>query len=411
MKDNNVIGLAERAKDECWTTLEQIARTGARQMLAAALENEVEEYLQSYDPVEGRARMVRNGYHRQRSVQTGLGPIEVKAPRVRDREGTEKFTSAILPKFLRRVASVDNLIPALYLRGVSTGNMEEALEAILGEGARGLSPTNIGRLKTGWEADYRSWNSRDLSGKQYVYWWVDGIYFNVRLDEQRSCVLVVMGATNEGKKEIVAVVDGYRESKDSWREVLLDLKKRGLDQPPKLCVGDGALGFWSAVSEVYPAIRTQRCWVHKTANVLDKMPKSVQGRAKEKLHAIYLAPTRKEGYSAFDHFIKCYRAKYPKAVECLEKDRDSLMAFYDFPAEHWQHIRSTNPIESTFATVRHRHRQTKGCGSRIATLTMVFKLAESAQKRWRRLKGHHQIEKIIKGIQFKDGEEVLQEAA
>ncbi len=310
---------------------------------------------------------------------------------------------------MRRMPSLDALIPALYLKGISTGDMQEALEAILGPKAKGLSATNIVRLKEGWMKDYEDWCRRDLSDKRYVYFWADGIYFNVRLEKDRPCILVIMGALEDGTKEIIAVHDGQRESKLSWQEVLRDLKKRGLREGPKLAVGDGALGFWAALEEEFPEARMQRCWTHKTVNILDKLPKRVQPSAKDKIHEMYLSPTKEEALEAYDTFIGLYEAKYPKAVECLRKDKEVLFTFYDFPAEHWTDLRTTNPIESTFSTVRHRTRQTKGCGSRKATMMMVFKLAEQAQKHWRRLNGYKLIPKVIEGVKFKDGEMIKPE--
>ncbi len=381
-------------------------------MLQAALETEVAEYLEQHRMQlddDGHRLVVRNGHLPERDLVTGVGPVRLKQPRVRDNREGEKFTSKILPPFMRRAPSVDALIPVLYLKGVSTGDFSEALKAILGPNAAGLSPTNVVRLKEGWKKDYEAWSKRDLSGKKYVYWWADGIHFNVRLDKDRPCMLVVMGALEDGKKELVGIIDGYRESKASWTTLLRGLKRRGLSTTPKLAVGDGALGFWAAVEEAFPGIAEQRCWVHKTANILDKMPKSVQPDAKKLIHEMYLSPTRDAALGAFDEFEKRYQAKYPKAVDCLVKDKDVLFTFYDFPAEHWLHLRTTNPIESTFATVRHRTRQTKGCGSRLATLTMVFKLAMEAERRWRRLNGHQLIAKVIEGVSFVDG--VLNEAA
>ena len=389
--------------------LEETLREGARSMLQKAIEYEVEEYiqmLQEEKEANGRRSIVRNGYLPERTIQTGIGPILIKQPRVRDKRTVVKFTSAILPPYMRRTPTLETVIPALYLKGISTGDFSEALESILGENAKGLSPANIVRLKSGWEKEYKEWSNRTLSGKHYVYIWVDGIYFNVRLEESRPCLLVIIGALADGTKEVIGIYDGHRESKESWKEALHDLKRRGVSIEPSLAIGDGALGFWAAVEEVFPSTRQQRCWVHKTVNVLDKMSKSVHGHAKMLIHEMYMAPTKEKGLKAFDAFMKSYEAKYPKACECLKKDKDQLFTFYDFPAEHWQHIRTTNPIESTFATVRHRTRQTKGCGSRIATLTMVFKLALSAQKHWRKLQGYQLIEKVVKGVQFKDGIEV-----
>jgi len=389
--------------------LEDTLREGARKLLQQAIENEVQEHikmLQEERDEKGRRAIVRNGYLPERSIITGIGPISIKQPRVRDKRKEMNFTSAILPPYMRRTASLESVIPALYLKGVSTGDFSEALESILGENVRGLSSTNIVRLKGVWEGEYKEWCQRDLSGKHYVYIWVDGIYFNVRLEASRPCLLVIIGALEDGTKEVIGIYDGHRESKESWMESLHDLKRRGVSIEPSLSIGDGALGFWAAVEEVFPSTKQQRCWVHKTVNVLDKMAKSAQCHAKMLLHEMYMAPTKEEGLKAFNAFIKLYEAKYPKACECLKKDKDRLFTFYDFPAEHWQHIRTTNPIESTFATVRHRTRQTKGCGSRIATLTMVFKLALSAQKHWRKLRGHQLMSKVVKGVRFKDGIEV-----
>lgn len=409
MKENLILKDKNRHSNEFKNSLEEVLREGARRLLSQAIENEVQEYIDQFKDLkteENKRVVTRNGYLPERFIQTGLGEVLVKQPRVRDCRKEKKFTSHILPPYLRRTSSLDALIPALYLKGVSTGDFAEALDALLGENAKGLSPTNIVRLKEGWEKDFKEWQGRDLTGKHYVYFWVDGIYFNIRLDKDRPCLLVIIGALDNGKKELVAIHDGVRESKLSWKEVLQDLKKRGLTISPKLAIGDGALGFWSALEEEYPQARHQRCWVHKTANVLDKMPKSVQANAKKMIHEIYMAPTKQEGLKAFEGFIKLYEGKYPKACECLLKDRQELMTFYDFPSMHWQHIRTTNPIESTFATIRHRTRQTKGSGSRLATLTMVYKLAISAESHWKRLKGHELISKIISGVQFKDGEEV-----
>lgn len=395
-------------KNPFGNALEEVLREGARKMLQQAIENEVTEFIREHQQItdeKGHQLVTRNGYQPCRWIQTGIGPIEVRKPRVKSEKEEVRFSSAILPRYMRRVPSLDALIPALYLKGIATSDFPEALKAILGEGAQGLSPTNIARLKESWEEEYQEWQERSLEGKQYVYIWADGIYFNVRLDKDRPCLLVLIGATLEGKKEILAIHDGIRESKISWKEVLQDLKKRGLEKSPSLAIGDGALGFWGALEEEFPACQQQRCWVHKTANILDKLPKSVQGSAKKAIHEIYLAPNKKKAEEAFQRFLNLYEAKYPKACECLQKDLQRLLTFYDYPAEHWQHIRTTNPIESTFATIRHRTRQTKGCGSRIATLTMVYKLMDSAEKHWRRLKGSTLIGKVVEGIKFKDGEE------
>jgi len=387
-------------------------REGARRMLQTAIENEVAEYIEDHEHIRdenGYRKVVRNGHLPQRELVTGIGPIKISRPRVNDKREGERFTSNILPPFMRRVPSIDALIPCLYLKGISTGDFVEALEAILGPQASGLSATNIVRLKDIWKQDYEQWRKKDLSEKQYVYIWVDGIYFNVRLDDERSCILVMIGATVDGKKELIAVYDGYRESKLSWQEVLRDLKARGLRKFPELATGDGALGFWAAVAEEFPTTRIQRCWVHKTANILDKMPKGVQGRAKKRIHDMYTAETKKQALKAYEEFLHLYEAKFPAACECLRKDKDVLFTFYDFPAEHWAHIRSTNPIESTFATVRLRTVRTKGCGSRTATLTMVYKLAEQAEKHWRRLNKSELIILVIQGVEFVDG--VMQQVA
>jgi transposase-like protein len=386
--------------------LEDVIREGAQRMLQAAIEMEVAEHigrLARVTDAAGHRLVVRNGWKRERAIQTGIGPVKVQQPRVQDHRPGEAFTSAILPPYMRRVPSVDALIPALYLHGISTGDFGEALSAILGPQAQGLSATNIVRLKEGWRQDFEVWQKRDLSAKHYVYVWADGVHFNVRLEDDRTCILVLIGATADGDKELLAVYDGYRESKASWKEVLRDLKKRGLKRAPLLATGDGALGFWSAMEEEWPTTRAQRCWVHKTANILDKMPKGVQGRAKSAIHDMYMAETKKEALSALTTFLDTYKAKYPKACECLLDSQDALFAFYDFPAEHWVHLRTTNPIESTFATVRHRTRRTKGCGSRMATLTMVFKLATEAEKHWRKLNNHELIFKVIQGAIFVDG--------
>lgn len=386
--------------------LEDVIRAGAQRMLQAAIEMEVAEHIGRLSGVTdptGHRLVVRNGWKPERAIQTGIGSIRVQQPRVQDHRPGEAFTSRILPPYMRRVPSMDALIPALYLHGISTGDFGEALSAILGPQAQGLSATNIVRLKEGWKQDFESWQKRDLSAKQYVYVWADGVHFNVRLEDDRTCILVLIAATADGDKELLAVYDGYRESKASWKEVLRDLKKRGLKRAPLLATGDGALGFWSAMEEEWPTTRAQRCWVHKTANILDKMPKGVQGRAKSAIHDMYMAETKKAALSALDDFLTTYKAKYPKACECLLDSQDALFAFYDFPAEHWVHLRTTNPIESTFATVRHRTRRTKGCGSRMATLTMVFKLATEAEKHWRKLNNHELIFKVIQGAIFVDG--------
>jgi putative transposase len=396
--------------------LTAILRDGAQRLLAEAVEAEVRAWIASHAHVTdeaGRRQVVRNGYLPKRSILTGIGPVEVEQPRVLDRRGEngEVFSSKILPSYLRKTRSLEELIPWLYLKGVSTGDFGEALCALVGPEAEGLSASTITRLKTVWEEEFKEWNERSLEGQQYVYVWADGVHFNIRLEEDRQCILVLMGASADGKKELIAIADGYRESEQSWKELLLDVKARGLVVDPKLATGDGALGFWKALPQVYPTTRVQRCWVHKTANVLDKLPKRIQPGAKEALHQIWMAETRKDAHEAFDLFLETYGAKYPKACECLSKDRAELLTFYDFPAEHWKHLRTTNPIESTFATVRLRHRRTKGSGSRVACLTMVFKLMQSAAKRWRLLNGYQLLNDVIQGVHFIDGIKPKKDAA
>jgi transposase-like protein len=379
--------------------------------LAEALEVEIEEFLGQYRELRdtrGRQRIVRNGYLPEREIQTGVGSVPAKVPRARDREaGTEsiRFTSSILPPYLRRSKSIEDLLPWLYLKGISTGDFGEALESLLGPGAPGLSPSTICRLKKSWESEYGNWNRRDLSDKEYVYVWADGVYFQARLEEAKQCILVLMGSTPSGEKELIAIQDGYRESEQSWLELLLDLKQRGLPLSPKAAVGDGALGFWKAMRKVYPTTRSLRCWVHKTANVLNKLPKSSQSKAKAAIHEIWMAESRKKAKRALDAFVEAYGAKYPQAVECLLKDREELLAFYDFPADHWKHLRTTNPIESTFATTKLRTAKTRGCLSRTTALTMVFQLCRSAQKKWRKLDGYEMLAKVIEGVKFVDGVE------
>jgi transposase-like protein len=397
--------------------LTEILRGGAREMLGNAIEAEVADYLAAHAhqrDADGHRLVVRNGHAPERELQTGLGAIPVKQPRVNDKRVDDdgnrlRFTSKILPPYLRKTKSIEELIPWLYLRGISTGDFSQALAALLGPEAPGLSASTVVRLTQAWQQDHKTWSKRSLAGKRYVYWWVDGIYFNIRLEADRQCILVVMGATETGKKELIAVQDGFRENEQSWTELLLDLKARGLDAGPQLAVGDGALGFWKALRKVYGQSREQRCWVHKTGNVLNKLPKGKQAKGKSMLHDIWMASTREDANKAFDLFVESYQAKYPKAVKCLTEDRDVLLAFYDFPAEQWMHIRTTNPIESTFATVRLRTKRTKGSGSRAACLAMVFKLTMCAEKTWRALNGSSLLPDVIRGVQFVDG--VKQEAA
>jgi len=401
----------ESAEREIPIELDEIVRRGAQRMLQEALDFEVCEYVNRHahaQDEEGRRQVVRNGYLPKRKLVTGAGCLEVEQPRVRDlRDPGDpqrgEFTSKILPPYLRRTKNIDELIPWLYLRGISTKDMQPALEAILGRDAKGLSANIVTRLTTVWHGELDEWNRRDLSKKEYVYLWADGIHFNIRLEEDRQCILVLMGATKDGTKELIAIQDGFRESAQSWKELLLDIKSRGLEVDPKIAIADGALGFWKAVGMIYPTTRSQRCWVHKTANILNKLPKHKQPQAKADIHNIWMAETRKDASEAFELFVSKYKDKYPKATQCVANDEDELLAFYDFPAEHWPHLRTTNPIESTFATVRHRHRKTKGSGSRTACLSMVFKLAQVASENWRRLKGSQRLLQVIAGDKFVDG--------
>jgi len=391
--------------------LTEVLRSGARELLQQAVEAEVAEFITQHRELkdEGeRQRVVRNGYQPERTIQTGIGDVPVKQPRVRDRGGKIKFSSNILPRYLRRTRSLEELLPWLYLKGVSTNDFATALTVLLGADAPGLSAATISRLKEVWKEEQQQWSRRDLSGKNFVYLWADGVHFGVRLEDASQCILVVIGATADGKKQLLAMGDGYRESEASWQELLLDLKQRGLTIDPKLAIGDGALGFWKALPQVFGTTRAQRCWVHKTMNVLNKLPQGLQAKAKADLHEIWMAESRVDAAQAFDNFLLTYEAKYPKATECLAKDRDPLLTFYDFPAEHWLHIRTTNPIESTFATVRLRTTKTRGCVSRAGLLAMVFKLVKTAEQNWRTLKGHALLAQVIEGVKFKDG---LQEGA
>lgn len=399
--------------------LTEVLRHGARALLAQAVEAELSAWLESHADKrteDGRRRVVRHGHLPEREIMTGIGPVTVRCPRVRDRVGKAaerfRFWSAILPRYARRSKSLEVLIPILYLKGVSTGAFEEALTALLGKDASGLSASTISRLKEAWLEEHVRWSKRDLSAQRYVYFWVDGIHVQARLEDDAQCLLVIVGATPEGKKELVGLIDGVRESAQSWRELLLDLKRRGLTIAPEIAVADGALGFWQAVEEVWPKTRGQRCWVHKTANLLNKLPKSQHPKAKQALQEIWMAATKAEALTAFDAFVETWGVKYDKAVECLTKDREALLAFYDFPAEHWKHLRTTNIIESVFATVRHRTVRSKGCLSNKTALAMVFKLAEDAEKTsWRRLNGHNQLPKLILGVKFADGIEVVRSQA
>ena len=414
MEERKVIAL-ENLGEQGPDALTDVLREGARKMLAQAIEAEVEGFLAAHGDARdeaGHRQVVRNGYLPERTIQSGIGDIAVKAHRVRDRSGSGiRFTSAILPPYLRRTKSIEELLPWLYLKGISTGDFSEALAALLGPGAPGLSATTISRLKAVWQGELEAWQRRDLARKRYVYFWVDGVYFQARLEQAKQCFLVIIGADEAGNKELVGFWDGFRESEQSWSELLLDLKSRGLTMGPKLATGDGALGFWKALRKDYGQARQQRCWVHKTANVLNKLPKGLQPQAKQRLHDIWMAPEKQEAEQAFHLFCDSYRAKYPKAAECLEKDHDVLLTFYDFPAEHWVHIRTSNSIESTFATVRLRTAKTRGCLSRETASTMVFKLALCAQRTWRKLNGSNWMAEVIEGVPFEDGIKVDKIAA
>ena len=416
MTDTNVIKLAQPGTFT--DSLTEILRNGAHALLAQAVELEVTDFIGRYADLKtaaGRQRLVRHGHLPKREIMTGIGPVAVRQPRVRDREPSAgeriRFSSSILPPYARRTKSLEVLIPILYLKGISTGDFEEALGALLGKDAGGLSASTIGRLKEAWADEHARWLDRDLSGKRYVYFWVDGIYVQARLEDDAQCLLVIIGTTAEGKKELVGLADGIRESAQSWKELLLDLKRRGLTIGPQLAVADGALGFWKAIDQVWPKTYAQRCWVHKTTNVLNKLPKSLQAKAKRALQDIWMAETRQDAEAAFDGFIECYGLKYEKAVECLSEDRVPLLAFYDFPAEHWKHLRTTNPIESTFATVRHRTIRSRGCLSNKTALAMIFKLAQAAEKSWHRLRGYDQLPKVICGVKFNNGIEVVRSQA
>ncbi len=414
MTDSSVIKLSQPGT--FCDPLTEVLRSGARALLAQAVEAEVAAFVSiNADKLteDGRRRLVRHGHLPEREIMTGIGPVAVRAPRVRDRlgkgEARIRFSSAILPPYARRSKSLEVLIPILYLKGVSTGDFEEALAALLGRDAGGLSAATVARLKDTWADEHARWLRRDLSAKRYVYVWADGIYVQARLEDHAQCLLVIIGATPEGRKELIGLVDGVRESAQSWRELLLDLRRRGLATAPELAVADGALGFWQAIEEVWPKTRGQRCWVHKTANVLNKLPKSQQSKAKRALQDIWMAETKTDAGTAFHAFIETYALKYDKAAACLVKDHEALLAFYDFPAEHWKHLRTTNPIESTFATVRHRTVRSKGCLSNKTARAMVFKLVQAAEKTWRRLDGHNQLPKLIQGVKFIDGIEAVRQ--
>jgi putative transposase len=397
----------ERSPARFGMTLEDLLREGARELIEKAVGAELAELLGSYENVRtlhGQQALVRNGYLPEREIMTAVGPVSVRIPKVRDRsrQGV-KFNSLLVPPYVRRSKSLSAALPWLYLKGISTGEMGAALEVLVGEGAKGLSPAVVSRLKAQWGEEYGAWMKRDLAEERYIYWWADGIYSSLRSEDERLCLLVIMGVLPSGEKRFVAISDGFRESTESWKTLLRDLKDRGLQLGPRLAIGDGSLGFWAALTEVYPDTKAQRCWVHKTVNVLDCLPKSLQTKAKSELQAIFMAETREQAYAAFDRFIRTYAAKYPKAVEKLLRDREALLAYYDFPAEHWQHIRSTNPIESTFATIRHRSNRTKNCVSRNTLLGLVYRLAGEAEKGWQRIRGFERIEAMEAGVVFKDG--------
>jgi len=412
--DTKVVRL--RQPDEIDDPLTDVLRAGARRLLAQAIELEADAFLADMRNLklpDGRARLVRHGHGPEREIQTGIGPVPVSRVRIRDRGVTTavdrvRFSSSILPKWARRTRSLDALLPVLYLRGVSTGDFQDALAALLGCDAPNLSPSVIARLTAEWQAEYVRWQGRDLSARRYVYVWADGVYLQARMEEHAECMLVLIGATPEGRKELVGFQVGVRESAQSWRELLIEVKRRGLTIAPEIAVGDGALGFWKALDEIYPGTRHQRCWLHKIGNVLNKVVKSVQPAIKADLREIHGAPTRAAAEGAVNVFVEKYGAKYPRAAECLTKDQDALLAFYDFPAEHWDHLRTSNPIESVFATVRHRTVRTKGALSPTTARLMVFKLVMAASKTWRRLKGENQLPKVVAGVTFRDGTEVTE---
>jgi len=387
-------------------SLSEILRTGARRLLMQAIEQEVEEYIASNiseKDSDGKRLVVRNGYSKERSVQTGIGTFDISMPRVHDKRPDKHFTSRLLPPYLRKTKEIEELIPWLYLKGISTGDFSDALVSILGENSKGFSANTVVRLKEAWQEDYEVWNKRKFSESEYVYIFADGVYFNLRLEGERQCILVIMGVKSDGTKELVAVEDGVRESEMSWTQILIDLKNRGFTNGPELAIGDGALGFWNAMEKIYPQSKHQRCWVHKTANVLNKLPKGQQPQAKSLLNEIYMSSTKKDSIIAWRKFVTIFQDKYPKAVECLDKNKNDLLTFYDFPAAHWIHIRTSNSIESLFATVRLRHRKTKGSATAKACLAMVFKLAQNAQKGWRKIKGYEKLIDVVNKVEFIDG--------
>lgn len=409
MGKSNVVELEGRAGSA--DPLTELLRTGARQLLQQAIEAEVQELLAAHSSrllEGGRAGVVRNGHLPEREIQTGIGPVTVRIPKVRAKTGAPiTFRSALVPPYVRKAQSLEAALPWLYLKGVSTGEMSAALEVLVGPEARGLSASTVSRLKRAWAAEYQAWREEPLDKDRWVYLWADGVYSGLRAEQAKLCALVIIGVNERGEKHFLAIEDGVRESTQSWREVLLKLKSRGMNVP-QLAVGDGAMGFWAALEEVYPGTRHQRCWMHKTMNVLNCLPKSLQPKAKQALHEIWQANTREDAQKAFDLFLTTYEPKYPKAALCLQKDREELMAFYDFPAQHWQSIRTSNPIESTFGTIRHRTKRSKGCLTRDGMLHMMFKLGQCAQKNWRRQRGFDYLAKVIIGVKFRDGIEVTE---
>jgi transposase-like protein len=409
MEKNTVVELAGR--DTIADPLTEMLRTGARQLIDKAVEFELQELLEQHcerRTDDGKAGVVRNGYLPRRELQTGVGPVTIRIPKIRANTGEPvTFRSALVPPYVRKTRSLEAALPWLYLKGVSSGEMDEALKVLVGPQARGLSASTVSRLKQVWAQEYRAWNDAPLDKERWVYVWADGVYSGLRSEHTKLCALVVIGVTARGEKRFLVIEDGVRESTQSWREVLLRLKSRGMNVP-ELAIGDGAMGFWGALEEVYGDTRQQRCWMHKTMNVLNCLPKTVQAKARQALQEIWHAETKADADKAFDLFLKTYEPKYPKATQCLQKDREELMAFYDFPAQHWQSIRTSNPIESTFGTIRHRTRRSKGCLTRDGMLHMMFKLGHCAQKKWRRLRGFDDLAKVITGIRFKDGIEVTE---
>jgi len=409
MEMSNIVDFSSR--DEISDALTDLLRTGAQQLIASAVEAELEGFLRQFSQTRttaGHAEVVRNGHHPARPIQTGIGPVSVRIPKVRSKEGKPvTFRSALVPPYVRKTRTLEATLPWLYLKGISTGEMGAALKVLLGPDAKGLSANTISRLKQDWAKEYEGWRNTQLDKEPIVYIWADGIYSGLRGEDDKLCALVIVGVNARGQKQFLAIEDGVRESTQSWREVLLSLKSRGMNAP-KLAIGDGAMGFWAALEEVFPTSRQQRCWQHKTMNVLNCLPKLSQPKAKSALHNIWQAETKEDANKAFDLFVKTYEPKYPKAALCLQKDRDELMAFFDFPAQHWQSIRTSNPSESAFATIRHRTKRSKGCLTRDGMLHMIFKLGQCAEQNWRKLRGFDYLAKVITGVKFKDGIETTQ---